>query len=147
MTYERSTGRLTRFEKADNRDILLALDLSQGTSLAVEMIASYGMPVGAEVFETCVWIGRFIQRWRDNPLRVVRLSEVRRVTRIQVKSHLCHSARATDSNVRQALIDKYGPGKEKAIGKKATPGPLYGVAGDCWAALGVAVTASETKAT
>lgn len=32
------------------------------------------------------------------------------------------------------------PGKEKAIGKKATPGPLYGVVGDEWAALAVAVT-------
>jgi hypothetical protein len=48
--------------------------------------------------------------------------------------------------VRQALIDKFGPGKELAIGKKASQGPLYGLTGDFWAALGVAVTASETEA-
>ena len=59
--------------------------------------------------------------------------------------HLTNSARAKDANVRQALLDKFGPGKEKAVGKKATPGPLDGLTGDCWSALGVAVTAAETE--
>lgn len=103
--------------------------------LAVEMIASYGMPVGAEVFETCVWIGRFIERWKGSHELVYRLD---------VKKHICNDGRAKDANVRQALIDRYG-GKEKAIGRKATPGPLYGLSGDCWAALGVAVTVAESR--
>ncbi len=106
---------------------------SRADDLAIEMIASYGMPVGAEVFETCVWIGRFIQAW-DAPHRLV--------YRKDVKLHLCGSVRAKDGNVRQALIDKYG-GKEKAIGKKVTPGPLYGVTADVWSALAVAITHSE----
>lgn len=109
-------------------------------SLAIESVASYGMPVGAEVFETCVWTGRFIEAWNRSggerePLRVYRKS---------VKMHLCGSMRATDTNIRAALIDRYGPGKDLAIGKKATPGVLYGITKDVWAALGVAVTASET---
>lgn len=107
--------------------------------LAIEMIASYGMPVGKEVFETCVWIGQFEQRWcdRGGP-------PPRRVYRREVKMHLCGNNSAKDSNVRQALIDMYGPGKERAVGLKATPGPLYGLSGDGWAALGVAVTALDT---
>lgn len=104
------------------------------THLAVEMIASYGMAVGREVFDTCVWIGRYIQAW-DGPHTLV--------YRRDVKLHLCGQARAKDANIRAALIDRFGPGKERAIGKVKTPGPLYGVVADQWAALAVAVTYTD----
>jgi len=107
--------------------------------LAVEMIASYGMPVGREVFETCVWIGRFAEAWAHGG------GEYRLVYRREVKLLHCNSARAKDANVRQALIDRFG-GKEKAIGRKAAPGPLYGVKGDAWAALAVGLTADPRAA-
>jgi hypothetical protein len=42
--------------------------------------------------------------------------------------------------VRASLIDRFGPYKEKAIGKKATPGPLFGIHADEWSALAIAVT-------
>lgn len=102
-------------------------------ALAIEMIASYGMPVGREVFETCVWIGRFIEAW-GGPYTLV--------YRKDVKLHLCGQPRAKDSNIRQALIDRYG-GKDRAVGKKATPGPLYGVSADVWSALAIAVTFAD----
>lgn len=95
--------------------------------LAIEMIANYGMPVGKEVFDTCVWIGRFVEKWG----LLYRL-----VYRREVKLHLCNSVKAKDPNVRQALIDLVGP-----RGTKKEPGPTYGLKGDEWAALGVAVTA------
>ncbi len=100
-----------------------------------ERIRSYGMPAGAELFETCEWSGRFKQAWLWASLR----HEWHWMERRQVKLHLCGSSRAKDANVRQALIDRYG-GKEAAIGRKAKPGPLYGFAGDQWAALAVGVT-------
>lgn len=102
--------------------------------VAIEMIASYGMSVGAEVFETCVWIGRFMEI--AGPHRVTRIK------RGEVKMHLCNTTAAKDGNVRQALIDRFG-GKDAAIGKKKTPGPLYGISGDKWAALAVAVTIAD----
>ena len=108
--------------------------------LAIEMVASYGMPVGKEVFETCVWIGRFIEAWSS-----CRPEPAIRIYRKEVKSHLCGSVKATDANVRAALIDLFGPGKRKAIGLKASPGPLYGFKADMWAALAVAVTYEDTK--
>lgn len=98
--------------------------------LVIERVEGYGMPVGAEVFETVFWSGRFAEA--AHPLAVERLG------RKAVKVHLCGTTRAKDSNIRQALIDRYGG--STAIGRKATPGPLYGITGDVWAALAVAVT-------
>ena len=102
--------------------------------LVIEQIASFGMAVGAEVFETAFNSGRFCEAW-DEPWH--------RVKRHEVKMHLCGNMRAKDGNIRQALIDRWG-GKENAIGRKAKPGPLYGLHGDEWSALAVAVTWSDT---
>lgn len=106
------------------------------TRLAIEMIASYGMPVGKEVFETCLWIGRFIQAWHKP-------ETVQLVYRKDVKMHLCGTTKAKDGNVRQAIIDLYpasGGGATPQIGTKAKPGPLYGVSSHAWPAIGVALT-------
>ncbi len=118
---------------ADNSEVLGWMwqqDPSQ--ILAIEMIASYGMSVGKEVFETCVWIGRFLQAW-GGPTQLV--------YRRDVKLHLCGSARAKDGNIRQALLDKFGGAG--ACGTKKARGPLYGISGDKWAALAIAVTWAE----
>lgn len=101
----------------------------QECKLVCEMIACYGMAVGAEVFETCVWIGRYVEKAQG---------QMERITRGKVKMHLCHSMKAKDANIRAAIIDRFG-GKESAIGTKSRPGPLYGVSGDVWAALALAI--------
>lgn len=111
--------------------------------LAIEMIASYGMAVGKSVFDTCVWVGRFQQVWHAP-------AAVRLVYRQEVKLHLCQSANAKDSNIRQALIDRYPPtggGKTPQVGTKDKPGPLYGMSSHAWPALGVAIVADETTLT
>jgi hypothetical protein len=105
--------------------------------LAIEMITSYGMPVGADIFTTCIWIGRFIERW-DGAARLV--------TRREVKMHLCETMRAKDANVRQALVDRfaYGYGNH-GKGHKANPSIFYGFKQDMWQAMAVAVTAWDTR--
>lgn len=125
-------GRVLESHVADNADVLGMLPLcSDSTVLAIEMIESYGMPVGREVFETVRWTGRFQQAWHDP-------EAVRFVPRRYVKMLLCGTPRAKDGNVRQALIDRLGP-----PGTKAKRGPTYGVKSHAWAALGVAVAAAE----
>lgn len=118
-----SSGEIRAFTYLPNREFLAWFTEWSGFTVICEMIASYGMPVGESVFETCVFIGEL----------KARCQHMKRVTRIQVKSALCHSAKANDANVRQALIDIYGkPGTKKA------PGGTYGISGDVWAALAVA---------
>lgn len=111
--------------------------------VGVEMIASYGMPVGEEVFSTVLWTGHFI----TNFPKLAAPTYIRKVYRRNVKMHLCGNNSAKDSNVRRALIDRFprsGGGKTPQIGTKGEPGPLYGLKKDEWAALGVAITTLET---
>jgi hypothetical protein len=120
-----------------NADMLVRVQQWPAARLCIEMIASYGMAVGREIFETCVWIGRFQQAWRSP--EVVEL-----VYRRDVKLHLCGTTKAKDPNVRQALLDMFprtGGGATPQVGTKNKPGPLFGVSSHAWAALGVAVTA------
>lgn len=121
------------FGKDENMAVMDILAAYSGRDrvLAIEMIQSYGMPVGREVFETCVWIGRFIEAYKG-PYRYI--------YRKDVKLHICQSMKANDSTVRQALIDRFGkPGTKKA------PGKLYGFRDDMWSALAIGITAIETK--
>jgi hypothetical protein len=105
-----------------------------------EMVASYGMAVGRETFETVLWCGRFAEASRTVPLKYPNTmpSSVRKVYRKDIKMHLCQSMRAKDANIRQALIDKLGP-----VGTKRNPGPLYGISSHLWSALAVAIYAQE----
>jgi hypothetical protein len=106
----------------------------RATSLACEWVQSYGMPVGAEVFDTVRWIGRFQQAWHSP-------DAVQFITRKTVCLHICNSPRANDATIRQALLDRYG-GKA-AVGNKASPGPLYRVKSHAWQALAVGLTAYD----
>ncbi len=111
------------------RNIAANNDESQLT-IAIEMVASYGMPVGAEVFNTCRLIGKLelhLELLRHVPSLIFRKD---------VKMELCgRTAGVNDAVIRQRLIDLYG-----AQGTKKNPGATYGIKKDMWAALAVAHT-------
>ena len=94
----------------------------------IEQIKSYGMSVSDSIFDTVYWTGRFREAWGNKGL-------FERMPRMTVKMHLCHNSRAKDSNIRQALIDRFG-----APGTKKQQGLTYGLKADLWAAFAIAVT-------
>jgi len=122
---------------------ILAFARDQRIQFAIEQIESMGMAVGREVLETVrisgrfeqAWVGAAAQHWVGGCNRPARL-----ITRRVVKLMLCGSSQARDTNVRQALIDRYGATRAAAVGTKKTPGPLYGISDHKWAALAVGVT-------
>lgn len=132
---------ILRMGKILNEEILNILEGETYHHLAIEMIASYGMPVGASIFETCLWAGRFIEkRYVDIYVHNHDLHTL--IYRKDVKMHLCNSMKAKDGNIRQALIDRFEPDLEP---KKRPKGILKGVSKDIWAALAVAVYYYDTN--
>lgn len=101
--------------------------------VVIEKVESYGMAVGAEVFDTVLWAGRFAEAAHRVPVVLL--------PRRAVKLALCGDSRARDANIRAALIDRFGG--SAARGRKAAPGPLYGISRDVWSALAVAVAFAD----
>lgn len=113
----------------ENNDLLEIMNELNYDALVIEMVASYGMAVGKTVFDTCVWIGRFIEKATQKNI------PYSRIYRIDEKIYICHDSRAKDSNIRQALIDEFGE-----VGTSKNPGFFYGFKKDIWAAFAVGVT-------
>ena len=126
----------------DGTDILEYGDLNNGVLLpfmaehdgikAIEQIRGFGILASNPLFDTCVWVGRFVQAWGEEVCELV--------PRKTVVTHLCGNARAGDKFVREALIARIGP-----QGTKKEPGPTYGIAGHKWPALAVAVAYADMK--
>lgn len=131
-----SLGDFGKVENAEMRNILKE-HLQWDYYFAIEYIQSLGMIVGQSVFDTAMWVGRYVEiiKRKDVPVCLI--------YRKEEKIALCGTHQAKDANIRQAIIDRFpatGGGKCPQIGVKAMPGPLYGVSKDVWSALAVALT-------
>jgi Holliday junction resolvasome RuvABC endonuclease subunit len=130
--------RLEWFAKLPNEDVVKVAKRYDFDEVAIEMVACYGMPVGKDVFETCLWIGRFIEQLKEHKISFV--------YRKEEKIHLCGSMKAKDSNIKQALVNRYAKHDFKSgKGTKKNPDTFYGVAKDVWQAVAVGVTHYEKE--
>lgn len=122
------------FGKILNYELLDMVYHKKYDEFVIENIASYGMSVGRSVFDTCIWIGRFVEAATQNYMKEYYMP-ISYILRAEEKMNLCHSMKAKDSNIRQALIDRFGE-----VGTKKNPGFFYGFKKDIWAAFAVGVT-------
>lgn len=150
-----------------DREILSANKEERIPVVVCEFPQPRGQLMSWQLIDTVEMIGRFKQHGIafGSPF-----FQFHKIDRAHVKSHVCAGVqRPKDSNVRQALVDKFG-GESATSGpkcpeckgsggfgrgasrevcsrcngsKEVTPGALYGVTGDVWQALAVAVMFSE----
>lgn len=132
--------------KENNEDLLLLLEqygerrwnVGDPDVFVIEKIASYGMAVGKDVFETCYWIGQFIHALQRRKTAFV--------YRKDEKITICGSMKAKDANIRQELINRYAKHDFKnGKGTKKKQDTFYGVSKDVWQAIAVGVTYHEMQ--
>jgi Holliday junction resolvasome RuvABC endonuclease subunit len=134
--------KILEFGKVKNTELEEGLmDLIEGYNIdevAIECIRSYGMGVGDTVFETCIWIGRFMHQLDTKGIKFTR------IYRSDEKIHICGSMKAKDSNIRIALIDRFAKHDRKnGKGKKDNPDYFYGFHADVWQAFSTTITCLE----
>jgi hypothetical protein len=144
VLFDAAADRIVEFCNGQPNEEVVAM-LAPGNSamdqLVIERIQSYGRSVGAPVFETAFWSGRFAQAAEDVPLE--------RIANPTVRAHLCGRTGVGYPEVKSALYDRFGgvEGRAKAVGVKKAQGPLYGFTGDdVYAALALAVTWADKNA-
>jgi hypothetical protein len=129
-------GKPVKFDKIPNEEFFALIKenyVEHETVIFIEDIQSMGMAVGQSVFDTCKYIGRLQLLCEQNRM------EYQMVKRTEIKLHHCNTTRAKDTNIRAALIERFG-GK----GTKKEPGFFFGIAGnDVWSATAIAIFGSD----
>lgn len=131
---------MKEFGVIGNHDLISTIEQKAHCAIVMENFQSMGMAVGRSVFESCIWLGRFIEAARRSHHR----RPVLLMYRPAIKLEICGSSRAKDKNVRQSIIDMFdgsmGGGKCPQIGTKKSRGPLYGVSSHVWSALAAGIS-------
>ena len=134
-----TTHHPAQFGKIPNdemRDVLINYIKARDSPIVViETMMAMGMPVGSEVFDTCIFIGRLTELAESVG------AQVHYITRRQEKLTLCGTMKSKDKDIRRALINRYAKFDFKnGKGTKAKPDVFYAISSDCWSSCAIGVT-------
>ena len=123
------------FGKIQNDELEETVSSTEAGTVVIERIASYGMPVGRSVFETCEEIGRL------SHIAETQGKEVQYVYRKEEKKTICGTYKANDTTIRRALIQRFAKHDfERGKGTKGHKDWFYGFKSDVWQAYAVGIT-------
>jgi hypothetical protein len=128
------------FDKLYNDEMLMILEDRKYEKLVIEMISSYNMKVGASIFDTCVWVGRFIQKAVDRniPFEIVYRKDVKKHFGVITRSK--KKLPNADSQIRSELIKRYAKFDFKnGKGVANDQDTFYGFKADIWQAYALGV--------
>lgn len=122
----------------DNKELFSMMQGWMGDwvdEVVLERLDPRGMPIGESTLTTILWAGRF------EGLALTTGCRSHQVRRRHVKTHLCGTQRAKDSNISQALWDKYAPATgNRGKGTKDNPGWFFGFKSHIWQAYAAGIT-------
>ena len=115
---------------------------TQGSAqlVACERVQSYGIS-GSSLLLTAETYGRISERAAFGGIQFAGLYR-REVLR---ELDLLGARGNRDAAVRARMIEMHGGTQKAAVGRKAKPGPLYGVSSHAWQALGLAVAVASRE--
>ena len=140
--------KIEQFAKISNEEMVEVLlviletmtERRNNITVAIEHLESYGMAVGKSTFETAYFIGRLTEIASNS--RYSDMVEVTRIYRHEEKDTICHSMKANDATIKQALVDEFAdePNVNHGKGSKKNPDYFYGFKADCWSAFAICYT-------
>lgn len=98
--------------------------------IIIEQVMSHGQ-AGNDLLRTAEVCGRLYEAADNEGLSPVLMP------RREVCAALGIAGKGKDAQVREVMIEIHGGSKLAAVGTKRAPGPLYGVSGHAWQALGL----------
>jgi len=126
---------------SDNTDVIAWLRdrvaILRPAVIVIEDMQATGVPCGHALLDTARWIGQLKEAAQHTAS--VYGGKVVMLTRSKVRMLL---GAKKDGAVRQAVLAmfrKTGGGTTEQVGTKKWPGPLYGVTGHAWQAVGVCI--------